>query len=89
MRRSSTPTATIRKRWCNAAKVATEFRQKFQVPVVVDMFCYRRFGHNEGDEPAFTQPLMYKKIRQHPSTLDIYGKHWRPKASSPTAKSTR
>jgi 2-oxoglutarate dehydrogenase E1 component len=57
-----------------AAKVATEFRQKFQVPVVVDMFCYRRFGHNEGDEPAFTQPLMYKKIRQHPSTLDIYGK---------------
>ncbi len=57
-----------------AAKVATEFRQKFQVPVVVDMFCYRRFGHNEGDEPAFTQPLMYKKIRQHPTTLDIYGK---------------
>ena len=43
-----------------AAKVATEFRQKFQKPVVIDMFCYRRFGHNEGDEPAFTQPLMYK-----------------------------
>jgi 2-oxoglutarate dehydrogenase E1 component len=57
-----------------AAKVATEFRQRFQVPVVIDMFCYRRFGHNEGDEPAFTQPLMYKKIRQHPSTLEIYGK---------------
>src|SRR5262245_23892399 len=38
------------------------------------MFCYRRFGHNEGDEPAFTQPLMYKKIRSHPSTLEIYGK---------------
>ena len=50
-----------------AAKVATEFRQKFQVPVVVDMFCYRRFGHNEGDEPSFTQPLMYKAIRSHPS----------------------
>ena len=49
-----------------AAKVATEFRQKFQKPVVIDMFCYRRFGHNEGDEPAFTQPLMYKKIRAHP-----------------------
>ncbi len=47
------------------AKVATEFRQKFQKPVVIDMFCYRRFGHNEGDEPAFTQPLMYKKIRAH------------------------
>ena len=57
-----------------AAKVATEFRQKFQVPVVVDMFCYRRFGHNEGDEPAFTQPVMYKAIRSHPSTLDIYAK---------------
>jgi len=57
-----------------AAKVATEFRQKFQIPVVVDMFCYRRFGHNEGDEPSFTQPLMYKAIRSHPSTLDIYAK---------------
>ena len=55
-----------------AAKVATEYRQKFHKPVVIDMFCYRRFGHNEGDEPAFTQPLMYKKIRAHPSTLDIY-----------------
>ena len=40
-----------------AAKVATEYRQRFQKPVVIDMFCYRRFGHNEGDEPAFTQPL--------------------------------
>ena len=57
-----------------AAKVATEFRQKFQVPVVIDMFCYRRFGHNEGDEPSFTQPLMYKAIRSHPTTLDIYAK---------------
>jgi 2-oxoglutarate dehydrogenase E1 component len=57
-----------------AAKVATEYRQKFHKPVVIDMFCYRRFGHNEGDEPSFTQPLMYKKIRQHPSTLDIYSK---------------
>jgi 2-oxoglutarate dehydrogenase E1 component len=57
-----------------AAKVATEFRQQFQKPVVVDMFCYRRYGHNEGDEPAFTQPLMYKAIRSHPTTLDIYAK---------------
>jgi 2-oxoglutarate dehydrogenase E1 component len=56
------------------AKVATEFRMKFHKPVVIDMFCYRRFGHNEGDEPAFTQPLMYQKIRVHPSTLDIYTK---------------
>jgi len=54
------------------AKVATEFRQKFQKPVVIDMWCYRRFGHNEGDEPSFTQPLMYKKIRSHRSTLDLY-----------------
>ncbi len=57
-----------------AAKVATEYRQQFQRPVVIDMFCYRRFGHNEGDEPAFTQPLMYRKIHEHPSTLEIYGK---------------
>jgi len=57
-----------------AAKVATEYRQKFHKPVVIDMFCYRRYGHNEGDEPSFTQPLMYKKIRQHPTTLDIYSK---------------
>ena len=57
-----------------AAKVATEFRQKFHKPVVVDMFCYRRFGHNEGDEPSFTQPLMYKAIGAHPTTLQIYGK---------------
>jgi 2-oxoglutarate dehydrogenase E1 component len=57
-----------------AAKVATEYRQRFQKPVVIDMFCYRRFGHNEGDEPAFTQPKMYRLIRQHPSTLEIYGR---------------
>jgi len=57
-----------------AAKVATEYRQKFQKPVVIDMFCYRRFGHNEGDEPSFTQPLMYQKIRSHPTTLEIYAK---------------
>jgi 2-oxoglutarate dehydrogenase E1 component len=55
-----------------AAKIATEFRQRFQKPVVVDMWCYRRFGHNETDEPAFTQPLMYKKIRSQPTTLQIY-----------------
>ena len=55
-----------------AAKVATEFRQTFHKPVVVDMCCYRRFGHNEGDEPAFTQPLMYKKIRSHPGVVEVY-----------------
>ncbi len=56
-----------------AARVAAEFRQQFQKPVVIDMWCYRRFGHNEGDEPGFTQPLMYKKIRAHKTTLDLYG----------------
>ena len=55
-----------------AAKIAIEFRQRFHKPVVIDMFCYRRYGHNEGDEPSFTQPLMYKKIRAHKSTLEIY-----------------
>jgi 2-oxoglutarate dehydrogenase E1 component len=57
-----------------AAKVAVEYRQKFHKPVVIDMFCYRRHGHNEGDEPSFTQPVMYRKIGSHPSTLDIYAK---------------
>ncbi len=55
-----------------AAKVATEFRQKFHKDVVVDMFCYRRFGHNEGDDPTFTQPLMYSKIRAQKSTRELY-----------------
>ena len=58
----------------HCAKVATEYRQKFNRDVVIDLVCYRRFGHNEGDEPSFTQPLMYKKIRSHPSTTNIYGK---------------
>jgi 2-oxoglutarate dehydrogenase E1 component len=56
------------------ARVATEFRQKFHKDVVIDMFCYRRFGHNETDEPAFTQPLMYKEIKAHEPTLSIYGR---------------
>jgi 2-oxoglutarate dehydrogenase E1 component len=56
----------------HVAKIATEFRQKFQKPVVIDMFCYRRFGHNESDEPLFTQPLMYKRIKQHPTVVEIY-----------------
>ncbi|MGD9295096.1 MAG: 2-oxoglutarate dehydrogenase E1 component [Roseobacter sp.] len=56
----------------HAAKVATEFRQKFRKDVVIDIFCYRRFGHNEGDEPMFTNPLMYKKIKGHKTTLSLY-----------------
>jgi len=58
-----------------AARVATEYRQKFGKDVVVDLICYRRYGHNEGDDPSFTQPLMYKIIKGKKSTRDIYGQH--------------
>ncbi len=58
----------------HCARIAIEFRQEFGVDAVVDMVCYRRFGHNEGDEPKFTQPLMYKKIEGHPSTRTLYAK---------------
>ncbi len=56
----------------HAAKVATEFRQKFHKDVVIDLFCYRRFGHNEGDEPMFTNPQMYKSIKTQKTTLTLY-----------------
>jgi len=56
-----------------ACKLAIEYRQKFKRDIVIDMWCYRRFGHNEGDEPSFTQPLMYAEIRKHPPISDIYG----------------
>ena len=55
-----------------AAKIATEYRQEFGKDVVIDMWCYRRFGHNEGDDPTFTQPVMYSKIRGQRSTREIY-----------------
>ncbi len=57
----------------HAARIATEFRQEFGVDVVVDMVCYRRHGHNESDEPAFTQPQMYEKIGKRPTTRTLYG----------------
>lgn len=63
------PEAVVR-----AARIATEFRQKFHKPVVIDMFCYRRFGHNEADEPSFTQPAMYRRIREHETVLDLYSR---------------
>ncbi len=63
------PEAVVR-----VADLAAQFRQKFKRDVVIDMFCYRRHGHNEGDEPMFTQPIMYKTIAKHPSTKEIYRK---------------
>ncbi|MFZ1367936.1 2-oxoglutarate dehydrogenase E1 component, partial [Sphingorhabdus sp.] len=55
-----------------ACKMAIEFRQRFKRDIVIDMWCYRRFGHNEGDEPSFTQPLMYKTIKGKPGVSDVY-----------------
>ena len=58
----------------HVCRVATEFRHQFRKDVVIDMWCYRRHGHNEGDEPGFTQPLMYAAIAKHPTTRRIYAK---------------
>jgi len=57
---------------CHVARLALEFRVKFQRDVVIDMYCYRKHGHNEADEPAFTQPTLYKKIAAHPQVSALY-----------------
>ncbi|ANC90564.1 2-oxoglutarate dehydrogenase E1 component [Azospirillum humicireducens] len=58
----------------HVSRIAIEFRQKFKRDVVIDMVCYRRHGHNEGDEPGFTQPIMYKNIRAHATTRELYAR---------------
>ncbi len=57
----------------HVARIATEFRDKFRKDVVLDIWSYRRFGHNESDEPAFTQPVMYRAIADHPTVASVYG----------------
>ena len=78
------PEATV-----HVTRIATEFRQQFKKDVMIDMFCYRRFGHNEIDEPAFTQPLMYRAIASIPRPARSMPKGWRRKAPSPPAKASR
>ncbi|HEX7200895.1 MAG TPA: thiamine pyrophosphate-dependent enzyme, partial [Dongiaceae bacterium] len=70
-------------------RIATEFRQQFKKDVVIDMFCYRRFGHNEGDEPAFTQPIMYRTIAKHPTTRAIYAKRLTDEGAIPQGEGDR
>ena len=71
----------------HAARIAIEFRQEFKQDVIFDLFCYRRFGHNEGDEPAFTQPLMYQKIKSQVTTRALYAERLAAEGLVPAAES--
>ena len=68
----STSTATIPEAAIRVAHIAFDYRQQFKKDVVIDMFCYRRHGHNEGDDPSYTQPILYRKIKEHPSVGTLY-----------------
>ena len=70
----------------HAVDLAMEYRKTFRHDVVIDMVCYRRYGHNEGDEPSYTQPLLYQKIRNHSSVARLYGDAPRPRRRPPAAE---
>ena len=73
--RSSTSTARIPKRWRRSCSSAMDFRRTFKRDVVIDMYCYRRLGHNEGDEPSFTQPVLYRAIKERKPVREGYLEH--------------
>ncbi len=73
----------------HVARIATEFRQRFHRDVVIDMICYRRHGHNEADEPSFTQPIMYRKIASQPTTRTLYAEHLAKTGQLPAEESQK